>query len=79
MDLSYNGIGDDGAGQLAGSLAMNSVLVRLDLTGNEISEDGACQFESVLMLNTTLRELILQDTTVPLKLLYSLDAHFAGL
>ena len=41
LDLSYNSIGDEGAGRLAGVLGQCSSLAELDLRDNRIGVDGA--------------------------------------
>jgi len=41
VDLSYNGLSDDGAAALGRCLRLNNVLQHLDVTNNRISATGA--------------------------------------
>ena len=57
LDLSHNGIGDEGAGRLAGVLGQCCSLAKLDLSENDIGDEGAESLAEVLGKCSSLSEL----------------------
>ena len=54
LDLSYNSIGDEGAGRLAGVLGQCSSLAELHLEGNGIGADAEAMLLSSIRETTRL-------------------------
>jgi len=57
VDLSYNGLSDDGATALGRSVRLNNTLRHLDVTNNRISAIGAKAFAGGLKKNGRLGTL----------------------
>jgi Ran GTPase-activating protein (RanGAP) involved in mRNA processing and transport len=57
LRLSYNEIGDAGAGAIAEALTLNSSLQHLDLSNNQFGAAGAAAIVEALKLNSSLQHL----------------------
>ena len=57
LNLSWNGIRDEGACELAKMLQANTALKELNLSRNGIGDEGACELAKMLQANTALKEL----------------------
>lgn len=57
LNLSWNGIGNEGANALADVLKVNDVLVHLDISNNQIDNEGAKKLCRGLEANEKLRIL----------------------
>ena len=57
LDISWNGLADEGAAAFGESLKENNTLIDLDLTNNRISTEGALAFAKGLQINNTLKIL----------------------
>lgn len=57
LDISWNGIKDDGAAMLAAMLKSNSALVNLNLEANFLCDAGIQHLAEALLFNMTLEEL----------------------
>ena len=57
LDISWNGLADEGAAAFGESLKENNTLTDLDLTNNRISTEGALAFAKGLQINNTLKTL----------------------
>ena len=57
LDISWNGLADEGAAAFGESLKENNTLTDLDLTNNRISTEGALAFAKGLQINNTLKIL----------------------
>jgi hypothetical protein len=64
LDLSYNGIGDEGLERLAGALAQCPALAHLNLCNNKIGAGGAERLAGVLDQCTALAHLDLSDNHI---------------
>ena len=57
LDMSWNGIADEGAAAFGESLKENNTLIDLDITNNRISTEGALALAKGLQINNTLKIL----------------------
>ena len=57
LDLSFNQVGDEGAGRLAEALATNSTLSTLDLRHIQARDEGAMRLAEALVINSSLTEV----------------------
>ena len=57
VDLSYNGLSDDGAAALGRCLRLNKMLLHLDVSNNRISAAGARVMAAGLKKNDCLQTL----------------------
>ena len=57
MDISYNQVGDEGAGRLAEALATNSALTTLYLSENKVGAAGAAKLAEALATNCSLTQV----------------------
>ena len=57
VNLSYNGLSDDGAAALGRYVRLNNTLRHLDVTNNRFSETGARVFSAGLKKNESLEIL----------------------
>ena len=64
LDLSDNGLREEGASEIAKSLKNNTSLLNLDLSRNNIGNEGAIAIAAVLKNNNTLRYLDLSDNEI---------------
>ncbi|CAF1326433.1 unnamed protein product [Adineta ricciae] len=64
LDLSFNGIGAEGAEQIADALRTNTILTTLYLNYNRIRAEGAQHFGDALRTNTILTELYLGNNEI---------------
>jgi len=62
LDLSFNYVGEEGAGRLAESLKHNTTLTLLDLEANQVGDVGAIKLAEALECNMTLTSLRLSST-----------------
>ena len=65
LDLSWNGIADDGAHILSGVLLYNNTLHELDVSSNRISQEGCFCFAQALLKNNALRILKVSTLRIP--------------
>ncbi|XP_024275107.1 leucine-rich repeat-containing protein 74B-like [Oncorhynchus tshawytscha] len=57
LDLSYNGLGKDGAIALGEALKDNNTLEDLNISNNRIPPEGAIRFTMGLKVNKTIKKL----------------------
>ncbi|CAF5204232.1 unnamed protein product, partial [Rotaria magnacalcarata] len=57
LDLTMNGLGNQGAILIAKMLSSNETLIELDMSNNRIEKDGADIFASKLEMNRRLKKL----------------------
>lgn len=57
LNLSWNGLGQEGGAAVADALMVNQALTELDLTGNRLSLDTAKRMAKVLAGNDTIKIL----------------------
>ena len=77
LDLSWNGIADDGAHILSGVLLYNNTLHELDVSSNRISQEGCFCFAQALLKNNALR-ILKVSTLYPIEMpgLISMEQRF---
>ena len=67
LDLSYNGIGDSGAQELAGGIASSKSLAELNLTNCKVRGAGLGSLASAFAANKTLKSIILSGNFIGAK------------